>query len=106
MSNELTLKDQFKLIEDRFVALTNADTFTKECSFALQHFGKNSYLNGSTTESKLQAVMNVAQVGLTLNPVLKLAYLVPRFSNGKVECFLEPSYQGLVKLVTDTGSAR
>lgn len=108
MSNELKLSEQFNSIEPRFVELATPETFRKECSFALQHFNKNKYLSSSTTNSKLQAVLNIAQTGLTLNPVLKLAYLVPRYNAQKraVECFLEPSYQGLVKLITDTGSAK
>lgn len=104
--NELAeYKAKLSKIEDRFVQLTDKDTFEKECSFALQHFSKNPYLAGATTESKLEAVLNIAQIGLTLNPVLKLAYLVPRRKGNDVVCHLEPSYQGLVKLITDTGSA-
>lgn len=104
--NELQINEMFKPIEGRLLELTDPTTILKECNYAMQMFNKNDYLNKSTTASKQQAVLNVAQIGLTLNPVLKLAYLVPRSSNGKVECFLEPSYQGLVKLVTDTGSAK
>lgn len=104
------IKNEFKAIKPRFVELTNEKTFIKECSFALQHFNKNAYLDKSTMASKLEAVMNVAMIGLTLNPVLKLAYLVPRSAkeggNYVVKCYLEPSYQGLVKLITDTGSAK
>jgi len=107
--NELK-KSDFDLIKPRFTELTNKETFTKECSFAMQHFSKNSFLSTATMPSKLEAVMNVAMIGLTLNPVLKLAYLVPRRAkeNGQfvVKCYLEPSYQGLVKLITDTGSAK
>jgi recombination protein RecT len=100
------IKKEFAAIKPRFVDLTDEETFIKECSFALQHFGKNSYLDKSTMPSKLEAVMNVAMIGLTLNPVLKLAYLVPRRKGSNVVCHLEPSYQGLVKLITDTGSAK
>lgn len=99
-------KAEFDLIKDRFIGLTSKEKFTKECSFAVQHFNKNNYLASATLDSKLQAVLNVAMTGLTLNPVLKLAYLVPRRGMNGVECHLEPSYQGLVKLVTDTGSAK
>lgn len=93
-------------IESRFVELTNAETFKKECSFALQHIAKKKQLEKATTESKLQAVLNIAQTGLSLNPVLKLAYMVPRWNALKkqVEAHLEPSYQGLCKLITDTGA--
>jgi recombinational DNA repair protein RecT len=45
---------------------------------------------------------NVAQCGLSLNPAKKEAYLVPR--KGTV-CF-DPSYMGLCKLATDTGSIK
>jgi recombination protein RecT len=54
------------------------------------------------------AVLNVAQIGLSLNPALKQAYLVPRKAqrDGQwvVEAQLMPSYQGLVKLITDAGT--
>jgi len=98
----------FDNIKDRFVQLVDETTFLKEASFAVQAFNKNKYLNKSTDASKLLAVMNVAQTGLSLNPVLKYAYLVPRWNAtiSQVECHLEPGYQGLVKLVTDTGSAK
>lgn len=78
----------------------------KEISFALQIINKSSQLKRASSESKQAAVLNVAQTGLTLNPVLKLAYLVPRWDSQskQVACCLEPSYQGLVKLLTDTKS--
>lgn len=100
------IHDTFKPVSGRLAQFMDAETIVKECNFAMQAFNKNSYLNGSSLASKQQAILNVAQIGLTLNPVLKLAYLVPRYSNGGVECFLEPSYQGIVKLITDTGSAK
>lgn len=110
MNNLALLKDEieFSKIESRFTELTDKDTFTKELSFAVQAFDKNTYLSSSTVNSKLSAILNVAQTGLTLNPIKKLAYLIPRYNNTKkcVECILEPSYQGLVKLVTDTGSIK
>lgn len=46
------------------------------------------------------AVRNVAAIGLTLNPALKYAYLVPR--DGQI-C-LDVSYMGLMHLAQDTGS--
>lgn len=103
--NNLVKKD-FEVIESRFLELSDQQTFIKECSFAMQLFKANNYLNKATTESKLESVLNLAQTGLTLNPVLKLAYLVPRKAGNVIKCHVEPSYQGLVKLVTDTGSAK
>lgn len=110
MERQLTIKDQFNTIKPRFTELLDEKTFNKEVSFALQHISKNGQLQKSTMESNLQAVLNIAQVGLSLNPVLKQAYLVPRsVKKGNAwitETHLEPSYQGLCKLVTDTGSAK
>lgn len=103
---ELQIHETFKPVAGRLMQFMDHETIVKECNFAMQSFNKNSYLNSATIASKQQAILNVAQIGLTLNPVLKYAYLVPRFSSGQVECFLEPSYQGIVKLITDTGSAK
>ena len=102
-------KSIFVSIEKRFTDLVDRQTFEKECSFALQHFKKNSYLATATTISKIESVLNVAQTGLTLNPVMKMAYLVPRSVKNdqgqyEVRCILEPSYQGIIKLITDSGS--
>ena len=48
------------------------------------------------------AVINVAAVGLSLNPATHYAYLVPR--GGKI-C-LDISYRGLIKIATDSGSIK
>lgn len=54
------------------------------------------------------SLINVAAIGLTLNPALKLAYLVPRFNRkrGVLECKLEISYQGMVQLAVETGAVK
>lgn len=55
--------------------------FRRESEFAMQIFANNDYLakvaigNPVSTRS---AVMNVAGIGVSLNPAQKLAYLVPR----------------------------
>jgi len=77
--------------------------YKAEMGFAVQILGANSYLAEiaqKNPSSLQQAMTNVAACGLSLNPALKEAYLVPR--KGKV-CF-DPSYMGLCKLATDTGS--
>jgi len=82
----------------------------KECSFALQILNdpKNKYLAGATKESILKSVVNIASIGLTLNPVAKEAYLIPRKKKVNneyiLECCLEPSYIGLTKLITNAGA--
>lgn len=76
--------------------------FQKEASFALQIFQSNNYLAGLNPDSIRNAVINVSLTGLTLNPVMKMAYLIPR----KGKCVLDISYIGLIKILTDTGSVK
>lgn len=92
--------------KEKFLKIADPATYAKEVSFACQILSKNDYLAKANPDSIRMAVLNVAQIGLSLNPVQKLAYLVPRWNRsiGAVECYLEPSYQGLVKLMTDTKS--
>lgn len=78
----------------------NVVTWQKEASFAVQAIEKSEYLQKCKPASIRNAVVNVASVGLSLNPALKLAYLVPR--DGL--CCLDISYIGLTKIATDTGS--
>lgn len=82
--------------------------FEKEAGFACSIWNdpKNAYLRKATKQSLLESIVNIAQVGLTLNPVAKEAFLIPRYekTTKSVKCVLEPSYVGLVKLLTDAGS--
>lgn len=86
--------------------------YQAERGFALQILANNSYLARAAEENPVslqQAVTAVASIGLSLNPAEKQAYLITR--NVKVSqnqwqtrVFLEPSYMGLCKLATDSGS--
>jgi|GEM_PF-3225477 len=78
----------------------NLVSFQKESRFALQIISGNEYFDNVPTSSVRSAIINVASIGLTLNPAMKLAYLVPRKG---VAC-LDISYIGLVKIATDSGS--
>ncbi len=83
--------------------------FQTECSYALQHLKKNSYLLKaamSSRDSLLAAIGNCASVGLSLNPSEHLAYLIPRYDSDSKETrvYYEPSYMGLCKLATDSGA--
>lgn len=105
---QITQKEFYNAIKPMWVEQSGLDesAFAREISFAVQHAIKNPYLKSCNPNSVLRAVMNVAQIGLTLNPVSKLAYLIPRY-NGQIkelECVLDPSYIGLAKLLTDSGS--
>ncbi len=79
--------------------------FKREVGFALQHLAKNTYLQKADPNSILTAVYNVALTGLSLNPVLAQAYLVPRKVKGTLLCSLDVSYQGLISKLIDTGQA-
>lgn len=95
-------------LEERMTEFLDRKDFLREVSFATQIIKKGKQLQRASSQSALEAIMNVAQVGLTLNPVMRLAYLVPRWdrAQGGNVVALEPSYQGLIKLLTDTGSVR
>ncbi|MGK3555702.1 recombinase RecT [Klebsiella oxytoca] len=87
-------------------ALTDQSvTWAKESQFAIQYFQKNDFLAktalGNPTSAQ-NAIINVAAIGITLNPASKLAYLVPR--DGMV-C-LDISYMGLLHLAQATGSIK
>jgi len=88
------------------IQLIGEPQLKRETSFAIQAVNANSYLSTATPQSVAKCVWNVAITGLSLNPVLKLAYITPRNVNGVMEALLMPSYQGITKLITDTGSVK
>lgn len=105
-SGELTTAF-FKDIEPKMKeAGFSPERVRQELSFALQHINKSKQLKECTPHSLVTSVLNVSNIGLSLNPASKESYLIPRWnSNAKVfEAALEPSYVGLVKLLTDCGS--
>lgn len=77
--------------------------YSDEEVFAMQMIGKNDYSYGIANKnpnSVHMAMLNVAGTGLTLNPAMGFAYLVPR--DGAI--MLDISFKGLIKIATDTGS--
>ena len=77
--------------------------FESECLFARQQLIKNDYTVSTAQNnpnSLKSAILNVAAIGISLNPAVAHAYLVPR--DGSI-C-LDVSYRGLVKLATDSGA--
>lgn len=99
------------LTEQRFKALKPSVSYEAEKGFAMQILYNNDYLMKVAkghNASLAQAITNVAAIGLSLNPASKEAYLLPRTvkENGKYisKVFLEPSYMGLCKLATNSGS--
>lgn len=77
--------------------------FQQEAMFAQQFLLNNDFLMNTAMRnpnSLVASIVNTATIGISLNPALQLAYLVPR--DGRV--ILDISYRGLVKLATDTGA--
>ncbi len=99
-------KEYYEDIRKSWIQQSGLDerVFAKEVSFCVQHIQNNPYLKNCSQKSFLKAVLNIAQCGLTLNPIAKEAYLVPRRINNSLECVLDPSYMGLNKLLTDSGA--
>ena len=88
----------------KLAAKTGLD-YNAEALYAYQACIKNKGLmrvaEGNPVSLRM-AMVNVAAVGLTLNPALSLAHLVPRDG---IVC-LDISYRGLIKIGTDCGSIR
>ena len=107
-----------EIIEDsapKFKAIATANnlvTWAEESQFALQAIQKNEKLAQCIPHTVQNAVINVAAVGLTLNPALGYAYLVPESEKVKEggrdvwvqSCNLRVSFKGLLKIATDSGS--
>ena len=92
-------------IQDRFKALAGDAglDWQAEALFALHACQKNQFVAKIATSNPLSlqmAMLNVAAVGLTLNPAMAFAFLIPR----KGEIVMDVSYRGLIKIATDTGS--
>lgn len=105
MSNIAVIRDEIYALRDTFqTRLTNKSlSFEVEAGFAVQQLESNDYLLSvamDNRQSVINAVTNVAAIGISLNPARKQAYLVPR--DNKV-C-LDISYIGLVDLATQSGS--
>ncbi len=107
MSQELTVFSLVEMQESFFAPVLSDESITweKEKQFAIQFLQSNEFL--ATTAMKNQtslqnAIINVASIGISLNPAAKHAYLVPR--DGKV-C-LDISYMGLLHLAMSTGAIK
>jgi recombination protein RecT len=80
--------------------------FNREAGFAIQILTNNPYLMKCDANSVKDAIVNVALTGITLNPALKYAYLVPRKVKGDLKCILDISYIGMIKILTDAGAVK
>jgi recombination protein RecT len=82
---------------------TSLVEWQKESQFAIQHLQKNDRLKDTAFKNPASiqnAIINVAAVGISLNPANKHAYLVPR--DGAV--YLDVSYMGLIHIAVRSGA--
>jgi recombination protein RecT len=104
-------KDEFSKIASAYGKLI----FKSEAEFARQKIvdsfntkpEKAAFaLFNCTPESIYNAISQVSAIGLSLNPKLQHAYLIPRANtvSGKIECSLDFGYKGLIKLGLESGA--
>lgn len=87
------------------VAIDRSITFEREAGFATQALMANEYtmrIAKQNPQSVINAVSNIAAIGISLNPAKRQAYLVPR--DGRI-C-LDIGYIGLLDLAIQSGSIR
>ena len=80
--------------------------FMAERGYAAQLLNQNSRLRKVAEQnpnSLLSAIVNVASIGLSLNPAGTEAYLITRYIDGRDHVRLEPSYMGLCNIATRSG---
>jgi recombination protein RecT len=105
--SELTVFNLVENQEELFLPVISDQTikWEKEKQFAIQALQGDEYLTKiafSNQSSFQNAIINVASIGISLNPANKHAYLVPR--DGRV-C-LDISYMGLLHLAMSTGAIK
>jgi recombination protein RecT len=105
VSNNLAIiREDIYSTRERFEKMSGgALNFEREAGFAVQIVAANDYVMRvamDNRQSVINAVTNVAAIGISLNPAKRQAYLVPR--DGKI-C-LDISYMGLLDLAIQSGS--
>lgn len=94
---------KFSTIAKRSGGVVNWPT---ESQFAMQAIAKTPLLQKCVPQSIIDAIINVAAIGLSLNPQRKHIALIPRYDTklGANVCHADPMYQGLISLATETDS--
>ena len=104
MSKEIAVRDVIQSVEKDWNAVENLRlSFAKEMGFALQIVEGNASLKAMAMKEPAQlrqAIYNVALTGLSLNPVLKHGYILPR----KGKLIFEPSYMGMTEILIQAGT--
>lgn len=99
-----TITEDLSRLRETFVSIApKSVNFDKETGFAIQVLNSNDYalrIAMGNRQSVIDAVNNIAAIGISLNPAKRQAYLVPR----KRKICLDISYMGLIDLAVETGS--
>ena len=108
--------ERFEPIKERCVKMFGTEErFLQEASFLLRAVNDTPALQECSPNSIAAVLVNIASTGLSLNPVQKLCYIIPRNTKIKTpggqdrwekRAMVEPSYMGLMKLATDSGAVR
>jgi len=96
------INEGLKVAFQKCANLIGAGEATKELGFAVQIISKSPSLQKCAAQSVIDAVVNSSRVGISLNPALRLAYLVPR----KNAATLEISYMGLITILKKSGGCK
>ena len=107
MNNLTVIQNDIYGLQDQFnsVLVDKSMNFEREAGFAVQLLSGNEYamkVAMGNRQSVVNAVINIAAIGISLNPAKKQAYLVPR--DGKI-C-LDISWMGLIDLAVQDNAVR
>jgi len=96
------IQDGLNEAYEQVVAMLGEQEAKKELGFAIQIISKSKELQKCSTQSIIDSVINVGRTKISLNPALKLAFLIPRAEN----CTLDFSYMGLISILKKSGSIK
>lgn len=111
--NDLTLKEIIEQKIKPYFSEKESKRFENEKLFVLQAIAENSTLKSCAEQnpiSLIKAMSLLAKTDLSLNPIIKLAYLVPssegKNENKKLKVELRVSYIGLLRGLYSTGAIK
>jgi len=87
---------------EKCISLIGMKEASREISYAIQIISKNKELQKCSVQSVMEAIVNGSRANVTLNPNLKLSYLVPRKG---IAC-LDISYMGLITILKKSGGCK
>jgi len=102
----MTIKEKVMQAQDKFFKAYQSlpenkvkEIWERETGYALQIFANNDYLTKLDPVSIVTSIANVALTQLTLNPELRLGYLIPR----KNKLYFQSSYMGKREILLRSG---